>query len=72
MVEMEKVGLAGIGAHERLAPSSDQPLVGRVVDSRKDMVGRARPILVGGLEGKQSGERIGKLERGRVIHWVHL
>ena len=72
MVEMEEVGLAGSGACERLAPSSDQPLVGRVVDSREDAVGRARPILVGRLKGKQSGERIGKLERGRVIDRVHL
>jgi hypothetical protein len=72
MVEMEKVGRAGSGAPERLAPSADQPLVGRVVDSREDAVGRARPILVGRLEGKQSGERIGKLERGRVIDRVHF
>ena len=45
---------------------------GRVVDSCEDAVGRSRPILVGRLKGKQSGERIGKLERGRVIDRVHL
>ena len=72
MVKMKQIGLAGIGAHERLAPSSDQPLVGHVVDTREDTVGRARAILIGGLEGKQSGERISKLERGRVIDRVHL
>src|SRR5215211_4076675 len=67
MVQVEKIGLRGAGAGQRVRPGGDQPLVGRTVDLREDAVGARRSVLIRGLKGDAGGKRIRKLEGGRVV-----
>jgi hypothetical protein len=59
VVQVEEIGLSGAGPGERLRPGRHEPLIGGIVDRGKDTVGARRPVLVGGLEGNQGGERVG-------------
>ena len=54
MVQVKQVGRARTGAREYLDPGSDEPLVGGIVDGRKDAIGRIRTILVGGGKGTRA------------------
>jgi hypothetical protein len=69
---MEQVGGARTGAREQLDPGSDEPFEGGIVGGGKDAIGRIRAILVGGLEGNGRGQRLCKLERGRVVERVDV
>jgi hypothetical protein len=67
MVEVEQIGAGGAGAGERLRPGCHEALIGGIVDRGEDAIGPGRPVLVGGLEGDRRRERIGELERPRVV-----
>ncbi len=72
VVQMKQVCCVRTGAREQLDPGGDEPFVGSIVDGGKDAIGRIRTILVGGREGNRRRQRIGTLERGRVIERMEV
>jgi hypothetical protein len=72
VVQMEQVGCVRAGAREQPDPGGDEPLVGGIVDDRKDAIRHIRTILVGGRERNRRRQRICTLERGRVIERVDV
>ena len=60
MVEMKQLGARRAGTLERVRPDLDQPLVRVVVDRGEHAIGRARPVLVGGLERHAALPRSGE------------
>ena len=72
VVEVQHVGRARARRGELALPGRDEPLVGVVVHAGEHAVGRARPVLVGGLEGGIGRERVGSRGGGRVVERADL
>ena len=72
VMEVEDVRPAGSRPSQRPPPDRDQPLIGLVIDRRKDAIRPARPILIGGLKRNDPRQRIGHPQRRRIIDRHHV
>src|SRR4051812_23772791 len=71
-MQMEDVRVRRPGSLELTDPGLDEPLVRLVVNAGEDPVRRVRAVLVGGLEGRLRGQRVGRGDRGCVVQLVYV
>src|SRR5450755_3857425 len=64
VMQVQDVGGGGTRVVQGLRPGGHQVLVGGVVDGGEDPVGCAGTVLVGGVQGGVSAQRVGGRERG--------
>ena len=72
VVEVQDVGLGRARVRERARPRVDLALVGGLVEAGEDRVRRALAVLVGRVEGRIEGQRVGRRERGRKVDGVDV